>query len=60
MSQPTNSWSCRVQLLSPYAEKDNESSSSLDPLFDAEGASRPLTPMFSAGRHSLVTLFGTI
>lgn len=59
MSQPTNSWSCPVRLLSPYAGKNNESSSSLDPLLDA-GASRALTPLFSARGHSLATLFGTV
>lgn len=60
MSQPTNSWYCPVRLLSPYAGKNNESSSSFDPLLDAEGASRPLTPMFSARCHSLVALFGSV
>lgn len=59
MVQSTNSWSCPVRLLSPYAEKD-ESSSSLDPLFDAEGVSGSFRPMFSTGRYSLVTPFATV
>lgn len=59
MIQPTNSWSCPVLLLSSYAGKD-ESSSCLDPLFDAEGVSGPFRPMFLTGRYSLVTPFATV
>lgn len=56
MIQSTNSWSCPVRLLSPFADK-NECSSSLDPLFDAEGGSGPFRQMFSTGRYSLGTPF---
>lgn len=53
-----NSCNCPVRLLSPCTEKANESLSSLDPLFDAEGGA--LGPVFSiapcAVCESLITL----
>jgi len=60
MVQPMNSCNGPLQSLSDCTEKPEESLSSLDPLFDAEGASLALGPMFSTGRCSLLAPFATV